>query len=635
LEARCLLAGDVVLDWNAIALEANRMDHSGTVADQGGPTRTSRALAIVHAAIYDTVNAITGSHAPYAFPTRAPQGTDVRAAVAAAAHHSLRELYPHQQDQLDALLESYLDEVDLQGTGPESLAFGQAVAEHILDLRQDDGANHDMVYLPGSELGQHLVDPLHPTQGFLTAGWGSVAPFTLESGSQFIAPPPPELTSSEYAAAYEEVQVVGALDAEVRDRDENGLPDRTPEQTTIGVFWGYDGSKGLGTPPRMYNQIARTLAIQEGNSMEENARLFAQINLAMADAGIASWDSKYIHEFWRPVVAIRQGDVDGNPDTELDADWAPLGAPASNSDQPGADFTPPFPAYTSGHATFGAAMFRVLERFFGTDELPFDFQSDECNGVTRDSAGNVRPPVTRHFDRLSQAAQENALSRIYLGIHWSFDAEQGIVQGTAVADHVVDSVLLPAADDLPGIESLVANSPSVSRGEKVTLTAHPNPGDSGISQVEFWEDDGDWVLNPGLDNLLGLGTNSGDGWKLTLTVNQQDLGRNVVFARVQDGDGQWSPAASAVLSVISHFTWHNSTNPMDVTADGSVAPLDVLRIFIELNDPEHHANSGRLNMPMPKNVPGYFDVNRDDYVTPLDALIIINDLNERSVPASL
>lgn len=160
----------------------------------------------------------------------------------------------------------------------------------------------------------------------------------------------------------------------------------------------------------------------------------------MADAGYASWESKYYWDFWRPVTGIREADVgsgptgsgDGNPDTIADLNFTPLGAPAGNLQGP--NFTPPFPAYPSGHATFGGALFQTLRRFFRTDHVGFRFVSDEYNGVTRDNAGNVRPYLPRYFSRLSQAEEENGQSRIYLGIHWSFDKTKGIAQGRKVAD---------------------------------------------------------------------------------------------------------------------------------------------------------------------------------------------------------
>jgi hypothetical protein len=169
----------------------------------------------------------------------------------------------------------------------------------------------------------------------------------------------------------------------------------------------------------------------------------------MADAGIASWFSKYYYDFWRPVVAIRRGgngqldDDDGNELTVGDTGWTPLGAPASNGSNGGVNFTPNFPAYTSGHATFGAAAFRTLANLYG-DDYKFSFMSDEFNGRTTDSQGNVRPRVVRHFESFSQAARENADSRIYLGIHWIFDADEGIAIGNDIADYAFDHLLQPA-----------------------------------------------------------------------------------------------------------------------------------------------------------------------------------------------
>lgn len=244
------------------------------------------------------------------------------------------------------------------------------------------------------------------------------------------------LASAEYTAAYNEVLALGG--------DGGSTPtDRTAEQSEIGIFWGYDGRPGLGTPPRLYNQIVRTVAEQEGNTEAENARLFALVNIAMTDAGLTSWDDKYEQDFWRPILGIRGGDGDGNDQTVGDTDWTPLGAPASNPQAGEINFTPPFPAYTSGHATFGAAAFQMLARFYGTDDISFSFTSDEFNGVTVGSDDAVRPIATRTFDSFTDAKLENGESRIYLGIHWRFDADEGVATGDAVADYVFDSILVP------------------------------------------------------------------------------------------------------------------------------------------------------------------------------------------------
>jgi hypothetical protein len=266
-----------------------------------------------------------------------------------------------------------------------------------------------------------------------------VAPFVLRSADQFPIPPPPAPESQEFIAAFDEVKHFGGCgdDPAACAVAADGFVTptlRTPEQAQIGVFWGYDGTPGLGTPPRLYNQIARQIARQRGSSGLELARLLALINVAMADAGLAAWKAKYDYEFCRPITAIRQADGGSGGDPT----WTPLGAPASNKIGP--NFTPPFPSYASGHATFGAALFQILRRFYHTDRIPFSFVSDEFDGLTKDNTGAVRPRLSRTYANLSAAEEENGQSRIYLGIHWAFDKSAGISQGRRVADYVMDQV---------------------------------------------------------------------------------------------------------------------------------------------------------------------------------------------------
>ncbi|HLJ95921.1 MAG TPA: vanadium-dependent haloperoxidase, partial [Gemmataceae bacterium] len=218
---------------------------------------------------------------------------------------------------------------------------------------------------------------------------------------------------------------------------------RTPEQTEIGIFWAYDGRPGLGKPPRFYNQIARVIAEQENNTVEQNARMFALMNIALGDGALTCWTRKYADSMWRPILGIRNADATGNPATVGNPNWTPLGAQASNPRPGEINFTPPFPSYTSGHATLGAAAFRMLERFYGRDNIRFTVISDEFNGITRGADGQVRPIVAHTFNSFSEAALENGQSRIYLGIHWGFDRDQGIGCGTAVADYVFDNFLQP------------------------------------------------------------------------------------------------------------------------------------------------------------------------------------------------
>jgi hypothetical protein len=244
------------------------------------------------------------------------------------------------------------------------------------------------------------------------------------------------MNSPAYTAAFDEVKAMGG--------DGVNTPSlRTPEQTQIGIFWGYDGTPGMGTPPVMYNEVVRVVASKEHNTEAQDARLFALVNLAMADTAITVWGSKYTYNFWRPVTAMRDAGSDGNTGTAADPSWTPLGAPDDNGG--GTNFTPAFPAYPSGHAGFGGALFRTLHDFYGTDHIAFTLGSDEFNGKTQDQNGNVRPVVFRHYTSFSQAMEENGQSRIYLGIHWQFDKTVGIQQGMEVADYVFHHALRQSA----------------------------------------------------------------------------------------------------------------------------------------------------------------------------------------------
>jgi hypothetical protein len=437
LECRCLMAGDAVLFWNAVALDAVKNDSAlGYVPDQAGPSASARALAIMHVAIYDAVMAIDRTYMPYLHNVFATSGMSMDAAIGAAAHDTLAALFPQQESMFDAALAEAM-----AGMPPRKiasgLAMGHKIADAMMDSRADDGAVSNMSFTPGTQPGEWRPDPLHPTQIAWGPDWGDVDPFVMESSADFAVPSAPALTSQAYTRAYNEVKALGG-DGVITPTA------RTAEQTEIAIFWGYDGTPGLGTPPRLYNQAARVIAQNMHNSEVENARLFALVNLALADAGIASWDTKYLDNYWRPITGIRESDPgtgptglgDGNPNTTGDPTWTPLGAPNDNGG--GTNFTPPFPAYTSGHATFGAAAFTAIRRFYGTDRISFTLGSDEFNGITVDQHGQVRPVVTRNYSSLSQAIQENGISRIYLGIHWRFDMTAGIAQGTAIGNYIAN-----------------------------------------------------------------------------------------------------------------------------------------------------------------------------------------------------
>lgn len=462
-----LLLQDVVLAWNKVMLDANAADHSVASPDQGGPTRTSRAFAIVSAAVFDAVNSIHHRYEPYLLELRGYESADLRAAVSVAAHDTLVSLYPQQQSRFDGALTRWLAVIPDGRREQRGVELGRRMAQACIADRVDDGSEAMHMYMPTNEPGHHQPDPYNPTQGFLGPVWGGVTPFVMDDVSHFRAPPPPELDSADYADAYNEVKAYGG--------DGVTTPTiRTPEQTNVGLFWAYDGTPGLGTPPRLYNQIIRTIAVARGNTVEQNARLLALANLSMGDAGIQSWETKYHYDFWRPIIGIRGGDTDGNADTEADATWSPLGAPFSNGGGTHDNFTPPFPAYVSGHATFGAAAFEAVADFYGTHDIGFTFISDELNGVTTDNQGNVRPRVVRRFDDLDQAIAENAQSRIYLGIHWQFDATEGIAAGRSIADYVGDHVLRPrhgGPADGEAVTTFAAGEEPVSSGVATDVRA--------------------------------------------------------------------------------------------------------------------------------------------------------------------
>jgi len=446
----------VVRHWNQIAVDASGLDHTPVApgetrlfGEQLGPGRAARAMAIVHLAIFEVVNAIEGDFKSYVGLPHARLGTSMQVGVAQAAHDMLAALFPSQAAAFDTALAEELAGIPEGRLKTNGIALGNRAASAILAARANDGSQRPeprvgVEFLTSNDPGKWRQDPISMIPLALGAYWGDVKPFVLERADQFRAPVPPRIDSADYAAAYNEVKTVGG-DGVVTPTT------RTADQTQIGIFWAYDGTPSLCAPPRLYNQLTMQIAHKMGTDTDalELARLLALVNVAMADAGIAIWESKFYYQYWRPVTGIRESDEDtgpsglgdGNPATTGDPTYSPLGAPASNLTGP--NFTPPFPAYPSGHAGFGGALFEILRNYYKTDRIRFSFVSDEFNGVPRDNAGNVRPVVERSFSSLSQAEEENGQSRIYLGIHWAFDKTEGIAQGRRVADYVFKHMLRP------------------------------------------------------------------------------------------------------------------------------------------------------------------------------------------------
>jgi hypothetical protein len=410
--------GDVILDWNASLLTIIR-DWTALSNDPypnrivtSPPPMVARNLAMVHAAMFDAVNAIEGTHQSIHANLVAPDGASPVAAAAVAGHRVASRLYK-EADELavfDAALIEALSSVPDGDSETLGVEFGNQVGDAILSWRSTDGAGTRVAYTPGTEPGdwQRTFPDYYPP---LLPQWPSVTPFSMTSPDQFRPAAPPSLGTPEYAAAVDEVLRIGGLDSS----------ERTQEQTEIALFWSDGG--GTSTPAGHWNQIAADAAALVGSNFAENARLFAMLNVAMADAGIASWDAKYAYDLWRPIDAIRKAVLDDNEATVQDSSWTPLLR------------TPPFPTYTSGHSTFSGAAEVVLTSLFGSD-FHFVSRADGHTGFTQ----RPLPPeriLTREFDSFAEAAEEAGRSRVYGGIHFEFDSSAGLAAGRSIGTQVV------------------------------------------------------------------------------------------------------------------------------------------------------------------------------------------------------
>ncbi len=431
-------SGDVVLQWNDLFGELL----ADSVENQN-PGYASRSMAMLNLAIYDAV-AIgeNGSDAETFYEYDLSVATDditTEVVASQAAYTVLSSLYPDQQATLDAFLETSLAGYENDANFSDSLTVGTEIGNQILANRADDGSDTVVDYTYSDAVGSFQADPLNPDVPVWGPAWGEVDTFAIDSTDAFLPDTTPALPSEEYAASYNEVQELGAFDSTTR----------TAEQTEIGIFWAYD-REGLGTPLAIYNDVLLTVAAQEGNTLEENAAHFAQASVAMADAAIVAWDTKFTEEFWRPVTAIQSGDLDGNALTEGDPDWTALGAPDGGDDEIG--FTPQFPTYISGHATFGGALFGTLQDFYGTDDIAFELTSEELEILLEDpelqeAYGLELDDATRSFSSFSEAMAENGRSRVYLGIHFDFDDLVGQDVGQAVAASVASAFDTDSTDD--------------------------------------------------------------------------------------------------------------------------------------------------------------------------------------------
>jgi hypothetical protein len=378
---------DPVVQWNQALIGI--LNTSGA---QPATIHPTRSLAILHAAIYDAVDSIQHRYTPYLVSIRAPRRADATAAAAAAGYTVLASLYPNQQETVGSEFASMLAQVPNGYHKYEGVRTGEAVADALLALRSDDGSTLPQPTItPGSQPGRYQLTPPAFAQPVFTQ-WPLVRPFVLRTASQFRPGPPPALTSKTYAAAYNEVRSLGSATSATRTADE----------TQIAEFWN---------PPIWiaWNQIAETAALAHPDTLMQNARLFALLDLTLADSTIAFYDAKYTYDFWRPVTAVRAMD---------DANWTPLVNTAQD------------PSYPGAHAVISAAAAAVLTAEFG-------------NAFSFSATSSALPGVQRSFTSFSGAANEAALSRIYAGQHFRTDEGAGLRLGAQVAGYVLGKILLP------------------------------------------------------------------------------------------------------------------------------------------------------------------------------------------------
>jgi len=390
-----------VIQWNRTLLGIVR-----TPGAQPATIHPTRSFAILHAAIYDAVNAIDRKHRPYlvSLPDVSRDASQ-DAAAAAAAHQVLIALYPSFKSLLDAQLQQSLAQVPDGRDKAEGIAIGLSVANSILAIRNADGsANPPIKYLFGTAPGDYQSTPPNfPPQPQFT-NWSQVTPFALNRANQFRPGPPPVLASDEYADVFNEIKSLGIVNGTAATQDE----------ALTGKFWN-------GAIQNYWNEITQTASLAHSLTTAQNARLFALLNLSIADSVIAFYDAKYVYNFWRPVTAIRAADPNINPETIADPNWLPeVGK------------TAPDPSYPGAHAVISAAAAEVLHSFFGRDHFDFNVTSE------------VMPGVDRSFTNFSAAAEEATLSRIFAGQHFRSDLTAGNRLGRDVADFVVDHLLLRA-----------------------------------------------------------------------------------------------------------------------------------------------------------------------------------------------
>jgi hypothetical protein len=377
---------DEVVRWNRIATDA-------AAAAQTDPLTESRIFSILHVAIHDAVNAIDQRYAPYRLKTSSMPNASIDAAITEAAHATLAALLPAAKLTLDVAYEDARRAIADGEAKTRGLEIGRKAAAAILAAREKDGSNQTVARQPGKKPGEYRPTPPDFTPAWFVH-WASVTPFTMKSPSQFRPVPPPAVTSAQALVDLEEVKAIGAEKSATR----------TNEQSEIARYWYENSTQG-------WNRIAREVSAVRQLNVHENARLFALVNMAMADGFIGGFEAKYYYNYWRPATVVREAG---------DKEWLNY-LP-----------TPPVPDYPSTHTVLGAAAATVMARFFGTDFVNFSMTS-----------GAPYPGITRKFWSFSEAARENGSSRVLAGIHFTTAVNAGYLQGSQIGVWVYEQALRP------------------------------------------------------------------------------------------------------------------------------------------------------------------------------------------------
>jgi hypothetical protein len=448
---------DIVQDWNDTLCTA-----AETVVTKHNPGVPTRAMAMMNGSIYDVFQAVNRTHMPFKVNTSAP-GASVDAAVSQAAYRVLSDMYPEMQAHLDSTLATRLAAVPDGAAKTAGINLGNFVAQEYISSHQNDGWDLPDAYTPTVGMGHWSTDPMVAPniQKGWGADWGSVHPWAIPDPDHFDSVTPftiADLNTQRYTDAFNEVKAYGSRNS----------PARSAQQTETALFWAYD-RPGTGAPPVLFIESMVHIGDAVGNTPADNARMFAQASVALADSIIAAWDEKYEADLWRPITAIRAAD-DGNPNTAADPTWSYLGAPGNDPNSATDDFTPPFPAYVSGHATMGGSIFKSIELFYGTNDFAAAdaaiggdatdshytlFSTEAGSGLPRDYVRFTQDgPIGPGLENSPEG--ENSMSRIYMGVHWRMDQEDGQALGRAVAQFVADNFFQAVPEPSGAAMALVA-----------------------------------------------------------------------------------------------------------------------------------------------------------------------------------